>query len=215
MLIGIPVYDEVDLMDVTAPYEIFKWASDLTNGTPTVDVKIVGETDTVASRDGLKFSTQGRFDKIGQLDVIWVPGGNPGALAPMMNGTKPTYVSFLRAQATKAHVIASVCEGALLLAAAGLLDGFQATTHWSFIPCLKKFRNVKVVEGHPRFVVDGNRITGGGISSGLDEALKLVEILTSRAVAEGVQQMIQYYPDPPVASTIPQVTDCPFRWETA
>jgi transcriptional regulator GlxA family with amidase domain len=101
------------------------------------------------------------------------------------------------------------------LAVAGLLDGFHATTHWSFVPCLKKFRNVKVVEDHPRFVVDSNRITGGDISSGLDEALKLVEILTSRDVAEGVQQMIQYYPDPPVTSTTPLVKDCPFGWETA
>jgi len=177
--------------------------------------EVRGEADTVTSRDGLKFSTQGRFDKIVQLDFIWVPGGNPGALAPMMNGKKPIHVNFLKAQSAKAHVIASVCEGALLLAVAGLLDGFHATTHWSFVPCLKKFRNVKVVEDHPRFVVDSNRITGGDISSGLDEALKLVEILTSRDVAEGVQQMIQYYPDPPVTSKTPLVKDCPFGWETA
>jgi cyclohexyl-isocyanide hydratase len=77
---------------------------------------------------------------------------------------------------------------------------------------LKKFPNVKVVEGHPRFVVDGNRITGGGISSGLDEALKLVEILTSRAVAEDVQLTMQYYPDPPVSSSIPPAGDCFFSW---
>jgi putative intracellular protease/amidase len=100
--------------------------------------EVRGEADTVTSRDGLKFSTEGRFDKIVQLDVIWVPGGNPGALAPMMNGKKPIHVNFLKAQSAKAHVIASVCEGALLLAVAGLLDGFHATTHWSFIPCLKK-----------------------------------------------------------------------------
>jgi putative intracellular protease/amidase len=77
--------------------------------------EVRGEADTVTSRDGLKFSTQGRFDKIVQLDVIWVPGGNPGALAPMMNGKKPIHVNFLKAQSAKAHVIASVCEGALLL----------------------------------------------------------------------------------------------------
>jgi cyclohexyl-isocyanide hydratase len=66
--------------------------------------------------------------------------------------------------------------------------------------------------GTPRFVVDGNRITGGGISSGLDEALKLVEILTSRAVAEDVQLTMQYYPDPPVSSPIPPAGDCFFSW---
>lgn len=68
----------------------------------------------------------------------------------------------------KARFVTSVCEGALLLAAAGLLDGYEATTHWAFIPCLKEFPTVKVVEGNPRFVVDRNRVTGGGISSGLE-----------------------------------------------
>jgi cyclohexyl-isocyanide hydratase len=72
------------------------------------------------------------LDKVCQLDVIWVPGGDPAALAPMMNGKQPTYVDFLKKQSTKAHYISSVCEGALLLAAAGLLDGFKATTHWRF-----------------------------------------------------------------------------------
>ncbi len=63
--------------------------------------------------------------------------------------------------------------------------------HWAFIPCLKQFPKVTVVPGHPRFVVDGNRITGGGISSGLDEALGLIEILTTRESAQSVQQSTQ------------------------
>jgi cyclohexyl-isocyanide hydratase len=108
-----------------------------------------------------------------------------------------------------ARFVASVCEGALLLAAAGLLDGYEATTHWQFIPCLKQFPKVKVVEGHPRFVVDRNRITGGGISSGLDESLKLVEMLTSYEIAQEVQRVTQYYPCPPVTSTISDWKDCP------
>jgi cyclohexyl-isocyanide hydratase len=213
MLIGIPVYDKVDLMDVTAPYEIFKWTGDPYGGNvPDFDAVIVAETDEVVSRDGLTFKAQARFDTAGQLDVIWVPGGDPTVLAPMMNGTSPNYLNFVKKQSTNTRYVASVCEGALLLAAAGLLDGFEATTHWSFIPCLKSFKSVQVVEGHPRFVVDRDRLTGGGISSGLDEALKLVELLTSYKVAQEVQRAIQYYPDPPVASTIPQPDGCPFSW---
>ena len=69
-----------------------------------------------------------------------------------------------------------MCEGAILLAASGLLDGYLMTTHWAFIPCLTKFPKVKVAQGFPRFVLDRNRLTGGGISSGLDEAFKLVEL---------------------------------------
>src|SRR5467141_1111725 len=108
-----------------------------------------------------------------------------------------------------ARYVTSVCEGALLLAAAGLLDGFEATTHWAFIPCLKKHPAIKVAEGHPRFVVDRNRVTGGGISSGLDEAFKLVELLSDYATAQKVQQTTQYYPRPPVSGTLPNATGCP------
>ncbi len=84
----------------------------------------------------------------------------------------------------------------MLLAAAGRLDGFEVTTHWAFIPCLKRYPKVKVVDGLPRFHLSG--ITGGGVSAGLDEALHLIELLTSREVAEGVQAVTQYFPDPPV-----------------
>jgi transcriptional regulator GlxA family with amidase domain len=129
-----------------------------------------------------------------------------------MSGANRAYVDFLVKQAKNAHFVCSVCEGALLLAAAGLLDGFEATTHWAFVPCLKRFPRIKVVEGHPRFVVDGNRVTGGGISSGLDEAFKLVELIAGYGVAQQVQQVMQYYPDPPVASTLPPAHGCPFSW---
>src|SRR5437660_7166777 len=129
MLIGIPVYNKVDLMDVTAPYEIFKWTGDPYGGNVSdFDVVIIAETDEIISRDGLTFKAQERFDTVGQLDVIWVPGGDPTALAPMMNGKNPGYLNFVKRQSAKARYVASVCEGALLLAAAGLLDGVEATT---------------------------------------------------------------------------------------
>ena len=106
--------------------------------------------------------------------------------------------------------VCSVCEGALLLAAAGLLDDYQVTTHWAFIPyLLEHYPKVKVADGHPRFVLDRNRLTGGGISSGLDEALKLIELLAGTATARRAQQNTQYYPDPPVASEIPNVITSP------
>jgi transcriptional regulator GlxA family with amidase domain len=100
-----------------------------------------------------------------------------------------------------------------LLAAAGLLDGYEATTHWAFIPCLKQFPKIKVVEGYPRFVLDRNRLTGGGISSGLDEALKLVELLAGYETAQRVQRTTQYYPAPPVASALTPVDACPIKWD--
>jgi transcriptional regulator GlxA family with amidase domain len=210
MIIGIPVYDGVDLLDVTGPYEMFKWmkAPGL-----QVEVLLVAETlRNVTSRDGLTFRPHKSFRQIEQLDVLWVPGGDTAALTRLMTDKRRRYLNFLIDQSEDARIVASVCEGALLLAQAGLLDGCRATTHWAFIPCLKQFPKVTVVPGHPRFVVDGNRITGGGISSGLDEALGLIEILTTREIAQSVQQSTQYYPMPPVHSVIPDAVDCPFSW---
>ena len=91
-----------------------------------------------------------------------------------------------------------------MLAAAGLLDGYTVTTHWAFTNCLKdRFPKVKIADGHPRYCIDRNRITGGGISSGLDEALKVIELLKGTQAAQDTQRNTQYYPCPPVSSTMP------------
>lgn len=210
MIIGIPVYDGVDLLDVTGPHEIFKWMD--RPSLPAEVLLIAQNAGSITSRDGFTFVAPVCFGAAPQLDVLWVPGGDPPALATLMSGTDRAYLDFLIGQSANARYVCSVCEGAMLLGAAGLLDGYLATTHWAFIPCLKQFPAIKVVEGHPRFVVDRNRLTGGGISSGLDEALKLVELLGGTAIAQDVQQTTQYYPAPPVASVIPPAKECPFSW---
>jgi cyclohexyl-isocyanide hydratase len=209
MLIGIPIYHKVDLLDVTAAVEIFvamkPYAKQL-----DVDVCLIAENDEpVLTRAGVKLVPQKCFDEVPSIDLLWVPGGAPSALNFLMHDPKRTYLDFLITRAAKAQWVTSVCEGALLLAQAGLLDGYLATTHWAFLPCLRKFKAVTVAEGYPRFVVDRNRVTGGGISSALDEALALVELLAGVDVARQVQQFTQYYPCPPVASKIPDSTDCP------
>jgi cyclohexyl-isocyanide hydratase len=210
MIIGIPVYEDVDLLDVAGPYEMFKWMNQA--GTD-VDVTIIAEAPgQITTRDGLTFCATKGFNQVDSLDVLWVPGGDPPALKRLMIGPDRHYLDFLVRISKMARIVASVCEGALLLAAAGLLDGYRATTHWLFIPCLKQFPKIDVVEGHPRFVIDRNRITGGGISSGLDEALALTELLAGRETAESVQRATQYYPDPPVHGIIPPVSRCPFTW---
>jgi transcriptional regulator GlxA family with amidase domain len=210
MIIGIPVYDKVDLLDVTGPYEIFQWMNQYGQN---VEVYTVAEKPgEIASRDGFRFRPHKCFPEIERLDVIWVPGGDPAALKLLMSGPDRTYLDFLIAQSRTARYVTSVCEGALLLAAAGLLDGYTATTHWAFIPCLKAFPAITIAPGYPRFVVDRNRVTGGGISSDLDEALKLVELIGGEALAQSIQQVTQYYPDPPVRSSIPQADTCPFSW---
>jgi cyclohexyl-isocyanide hydratase len=200
----IPVYDQVDLLDVTGVYEMLSWTGiriDLAAARPGL----------VAARAGFSFQVDKSFaDVEGPCSALWIPGGDPTALAAMIADPDGPYLSFLRTQAENATWVASVCEGALLAAAAGLLDGYEVTTHWAFIPCLmQSYPKVKVAAGYPRCVVDGNRLTGGGISSTLDEALKLIELLTDTGTAQRVQQVTQYYPDPPVSSDIPHTLTCP------
>jgi len=203
--IGIPVYQDVDLLDVTGPHEIFSWMND-PPAPPVVDIQLIAASlGDIKSRDGFVFKPNRTFDTASKLDVLWVPGGAPDALTREMN-PDGAYIKYLKKQ-SGAKWICSVCEGAILLAASGLLDNHLVTTHWRFIPCLSKFK-VKVAEGFPRFVLDGNRLTGGGISSGLDEAFKLVELLTDYETAQDIQRTTQYYPCPPVASELVPATDC-------
>jgi cyclohexyl-isocyanide hydratase len=202
MIIGMPVYQGVDLLDVTAPHEIFKWMGD------DVTIELIADranNKCITTRDGFTFQAPKTFEDASTLDVLWVPGGAPDALNRELTQPSP-YIDFLKKQ-SGAKYICSVCEGAILLAASSLLDGYLVTTHWRFIPCLAKF-DVKVAEGFPRFVLDRNRLTGGGISSGLDEAFKLVELLTDYQTAQDIQRTTQYYPCPPVASELVPATDC-------
>lgn len=211
ILIGIPIYDKVDLLDVAAPVEIFDAAKPYAKERDIdIEVCLIAENDEqVCTRSGVALVPQKCFDEVPAVDLLWVPGGDPSALDFLMHDPKRTYLDFLISRAATAQWVTSVCEGALLLAKAGLLNGYLATTHWAFLPCLRKFREVKVAQGYPRFVVDRNRVTGGGISSGLDEALAIVELLAGTDVARQVQQFTQYYPCPPVASVIPDSSDCP------
>jgi|ERR1051325_6648318 cyclohexyl-isocyanide hydratase len=209
MIIGIPVYQKVDLLDVAGPYEIFNWVNTYAPSAGFEVYTIAADSGIVTTRDGMVLKPHKRFDEVPKLDVLWVPGGDPSALTEIMNDSRRIYLDFLVSRAAGAQWVASVCEGAMLLAAAGLLDGYLATTHWAFIPCFARFPKIKVAGGNPRFVVDRNRITGGGISSGLDESLKLVELIAGTAVAQQVQMVTQYFPCPPVSGAITPATSCP------
>jgi transcriptional regulator GlxA family with amidase domain len=208
MIIGIPVYQKVDLLDVAGPYEMFNWAGD------QIKAVIISEDGKpVTSINGVTFEAHYSFANAPALDVLWTPGGPVEVMNALMTAKPPTYLDYLRKVAAKASWVCSVCEGALLLAQAGLLDNHQATTHWAVINCLKQFRKVEVVDGNPRFVQSGNRLTGGGISSGLDEALRLIEILAGTGTALSVQATTQYFPVPPVQGSIPSPPPaCKYSW---
>jgi cyclohexyl-isocyanide hydratase len=219
--IGIPIYPGVDPLDVAGPYEVFNAMAQEVKERCLVNVQVLAaSTAPVATRFGLALVPQASFEAAPTLDVLWVPGGSVEALEAMMPGGP--YLDALRRWSGSARIVASVCEGAMLLAAAGLLDGYRATTHWAFIPCFSRFPEVKPVGGKhhhwPRSVVDprkpernalGTRVTGAGISAGLDEALEIVVLLAGKKVAKRVQVDIQYFPDPPVMARLKPAKSCP------
>jgi len=127
MLVGIPVYEDVNvsMLPVLRDVQLDRYRR-RTRRREAGPVKFV-------AADGRGFQgLQGRW----KLRRALVPGGEPNALARLMGDPKRTYLDFLIEQSAGAQFVTSVCEGALLLAAAGLLDGYEATTHWAFIPCL-------------------------------------------------------------------------------
>jgi len=221
LTIGIPLYAGFDPLDVAGPYEVFSNMAQEVSGQCAVTVHVLGETkDAVPSRFGLPLVPTATFGGVESLDVLWVPGGSVDALDTLMKGG--SYLDALKRWAAGARFVTSVCEGAMLLAAAGLLDGYRATTHWAFLPCFSRFPGVKPVGGEhlrwPRFVIDperpepgalGTRVTGAGISAGLDEALQLVLMIFGESVAKRVQVDIQYFPDPPVRGKLKKAKACP------
>ena len=215
--IVIPIYEGVDLMDVAAPVEMFSWMAEIWTARAAKTVLVAEHAHPIRTRDGVTLTPQAVFADYGdcgadgeggrQAQLLWVPGGNPPELKRLMRGGR--YLDFLVAQSERADYVCSVCEGAMLLAAAGLLDGYCATTHWAFIPCFADYPQITVADGFPRYVIDRNRITGGGISSGLDEALAVVALLAGDEIAKSVQMTTQYFPEPPFTQTITPSTTCP------
>lgn len=222
MELGIPIYEGVNLLDVAGPLEMFYWAGPDGEGE---DLKAFlvsehGAGAPVTSINGVRFEANFSFKEKPALDVLWVPGGAPKALEEIMKDANSPYLEYLRQVARRAKWVCSVCEGALLVARAGLLDGHKVTTHWYFLNCLKEFPGIKpddVDTAYRRFVVSRNptenRLTGGGISSGLDEALQLILMLFGEKTAKGVQKATQYFPQPPVMGELPwKPPSCPVKW---
>src|SRR5262249_14809456 len=152
--------------DVAGPYDVFTFFDGALIGR-TVEVVTIAQHKAPVKATGGLVVTPG-FDFAGRppVDLLFLPRGGPGIQTTLCNDV---FLDFLRTAGASARYVTSVCTGGIVLASAGLLDGYQATTHWSCIDCLKLFPNVIVVNGCPRYVRDRNRVTGGGISSTIDE----------------------------------------------
>jgi len=204
IVIGIPLYPNFDSLDVTGPHQTF-WMQN-----PRLQPILIGKSkcEPMVSFEQMRIMPDTDFESCPQLDVLFVPGGV--GLDKVLEDDKKNgfpFLRFLRDQAKDARLVTSVCTGAIFLAAAGLLDGYKATTHWGFLPVLKLFPKVTVCAGYPRYVIDRNRVTGGGISSGLDEAMAIVCMLLGEEATKTGQLTMQYAPDPPFCDGDPSVAE--------
>ena len=156
-------------------------------------VQIVARTkEPVASDMGLVFTPTASFEDCpADLDILCIPGGSSGTLAAMEDEAT---LRFVRDRGGRAKFVTSVCTGSLILGAAGLLDGYRATSHWVVKPSLSIF-GATPAEG--RVVIDRNRITAAGVTAGMDFGLALVGHLRDRPYAEVVQLLAEYAPQPP------------------
>ncbi len=182
--IGLLLFPNLTQLDLTGPVQVF-------SGVPGAKLHLIWKRiEPIASGSVLTLMPTTTFADCPQLDVICVPGG--AGSDDMVNDEE--VLAFLRRQARGAKYITSVCTGSLVLGAAGLLHGYRAATHWSAREFLLAFGALPTKE---RVCVDRNRITGGGVTAGIDFALTLVAHLVDRRTAEAIQLRLEYNPAPP------------------
>ncbi len=188
--IGLLVFPRLTQLDLTGPVQVF-------SSVPGAKVHLIWKRiEPVPSDSVLTLTPTMTFADCPQLDVICVPGGF--GTDELINDEE--VLDFLRRQAAGAKYITSVCTGSLVLGAAGLLKGYRATTHWSAIEALALFGATPT---RTRVCIDHNRITGGGVTAGIDFALTLVAMLVDRTTAEAIQLRLEYNPAPPFNSGSP------------
>ena len=188
---GLLLFPDLTQLDMTGPYEVFAKF-------PDSRVHLVWKTlDPVTAAGGMRLLPSTTFADCPQLDLVCVPGG-AGMNALLNDGE---VLDFLRRQAAGARYVTSVCTGSLVLGAAGLLSGRRATTHWMSLPMLAAFGCEPVAE---RVVVDGNIVTGGGVTAGIDFALTVAGELLGAEAAQQIQLGIEYNPAPPFDAGSPE-----------
>jgi cyclohexyl-isocyanide hydratase len=182
--IGFLLFPKVQQLDLTGPHDVLA-------SLPGARTHLIWKTlEPVVSSHGLVLTPSATYEDCPPLDVICVPGGS-GVTALLRDAQT---IEFVRRQAASARYVTSVCTGALLLGAAGLLRGRRATTHWAFHSLLEP---LGAIPTHARVVRDGNLITGGGVTAGIDFGLTVAAELAGIEEAQAIQLELEYAPAPP------------------
>ena len=195
--VGIVVFEEIEVLDFCGPFEVFA-ATRLDEARRREEpwpfgVWLVAENHApVVTAGGMKVIPDHTFASCPRLDILVVPGGW-GTRRELNN---PAMLAWLRHRAPEVEILTSVCTGAMLLGAAGLLDGRRATTHWRSLDWLRESFPAVMVEYDQHVVEDGNVLTSAGISAGIDLALKVVARYHGENVARATARHMEYpYPD--------------------
>jgi cyclohexyl-isocyanide hydratase len=189
---GMLLFSDLTQLDLTGPFEVLHRLPDTT-------VHLIAKTpEPVRAEGGLAIVPTTTLAGAPPLDVLFVPGGF-GQIAATADRE---IIDWVRATGERARWITSACTGSLLLGAAGLLRGYRATTHWAYVDLLPL---VGAIPERRRVVVDRNRITGGGVTAGIDLALVIATEIHGREVAERLQLMLEYDPEPPCRAGHPDV----------
>jgi cyclohexyl-isocyanide hydratase len=190
-IIGLVFYPGMTSLDIIGPQQVF-------SGLPGVQLHRIWKTlDPVKTDDGMMVLPDTTFDNCPRLDIICIGGGIGQAAIE----DDPELLAFLRNQGSTAKFVTSVCGGSQFLAKAGLLEGYRAATHWAARPQLAA---LGVEVGTERVVIDRNRITGGGVTAGIDFGLTIASILYGEEIAKITQLMIEYNPAPPFDTGSPE-----------
>lgn len=184
-----PIYPEVTHLDFTGPHQVFARL-------PNVKSIVASVGGEPINADSLVFSELLPLETVERCDVLCVPGGF-GCIGAIQ---EPTYLSAIRRLALNAKYVTSVCTGSLILGAAGLLQGRRATCHWAWRELLRLFG---AIPDAGRVVRDGNIVTGGGVTAGIDFALTLAAELADPTVAQSIQLELEYAPAPPFDAGTP------------
>lgn len=204
LVVGFPLYDGVTLMDFVGATDVFTVAYG--NFTP---IWLAEEKRPIKTSAGTFVYPNYSFtDAYPHIDILYVAGGHADGVInnAMFN---ETFQTFIKSTAASAQWTGSVCVGAFILAAAGLLNNCTVTTYWSQLNNLRLLDshcNITIPEGYPRGIIDEQqkRFTGGGVSSSVDLALMLVQKIKGNWMAEASELYIQYSPNPPVNTGSPQ-----------
>ncbi len=192
--IGLLLFDGVEELDAVGPWEVLAtWTQQHPEDGWSISCLSPGGSDVLGAKK-LVLGAHHSVDEVPALDILIHPGG-PGTRRLLRD---PDHLSWIRAQRAAVPLMASVCTGSLVHAAAGMLTGRRATTHWASLNLLSEIDPTAITEVDARFVDDGDLITSAGVSAGIDMALHIVARLAGTERARTVRREIQYDPQPPV-----------------